>query len=418
MLTKYPLQDNDRQLATNIIYGLLRNRESLDIMLQHLCSQALKKFNPFVLQTLRVGLFQIMFLDRIPESAAVNESVKAVKAARLPKRLHGFVNGVLRNAIRKREELLSLIENPARPVLNHPEWLIKRWEKHYGKPEAALICRRNNEQAAFSLQVNSCVTDRKTFREILYQNGINSHNGSYCADTLVLEGFSGAVNEIPGFSEGHFQIQDQGAQLLTQLIGPMIEEGEYLDACAGVGGKTSILVQMAKSYRANVSASEPDRGRREKFNENMTRLHPELGIPLFSGTLQDFAASTDKRFHGILLDAPCSGTGVIRRHPDIRWNRRPEDFPHYQKTQLELLQTASTLLRPGGTLVYATCSLEEEENEQVIEHFLADNENLILEDCRNVLPTQAHTLINKSAFVPLPGPEIDGFFGARLTQLP
>jgi len=123
-------------------------------------------------------------------------------------------------------------------------------------------------------------------------------------------------------------------------------------------------------------------------------------------------------FHGILLDAPCSGTGVIRRHPDIRWNRRPEDFPHYQKTQLELLQTASTLLRPGGTLVYATCSLEEEENEQVIEHFLADNENLILEDCRNVLPTQAHTLINKSAFVPLPGPEIDGFFGARLTQLP
>lgn len=417
ILTRHPLNDQDRQLAANIIFGSLRNRESLDIMLQYLCRQQLKKFNPFVLQALRVGLFQLMYLDRIPESAAVNESVKAVQAARLPKRLHGFVNGVLRNAIRKREELLALTKNSARPVLNHPEWLTKRWEKQYGKPETVRICRQNNEQAALSLQINASITDRNSFSEMLSKNDINSHPGRYCEDTLILDGFTGAVHEIPGFTEGHFQVQDQGAQLLAKLIGPMTEKAEYLDACAGVGGKTSILLQMAKALQANISAVEPDTGRRGKFFQNMKRLHPDLNIPLFSGTLQEFATSTSKGFHGILLDAPCSGTGVIRRHPDIRWNRRPEDLARYQELQLELLQAASTLLLPGGTLIYATCSLEEEENEQVIERFLETNENFLLEECTAFLPSGAHTLCRKNFFAPLPGDEIDGFFGARLRRL-
>jgi 16S rRNA (cytosine967-C5)-methyltransferase len=414
VLTEYPLESNDRQLATNIIYGLLRNRESLDIMLQHLCTQPLKKLKPFVHQALRVGLFQIIYLDRIPESAAVNESVKAVQAARLPKRLHGFVNGVLRNSIRKRKELLALIENPAQPILNHPKWLYQRWEKRYGKEEAIRICRQNNEQAAFSLQINSCVTDREKFCKTLRDNKINGRHGNYCDDTLILEDFHGGVSGLPGFNEGHFQVQDQGAQLLAQLLCSMVQNGEYLDACAGVGGKTSVLIQLAERVQARVSAVEPDKARREKFKENMKRLHPELDIPLFPGKLQDFAASTSKRFHGILLDAPCSGTGVIRRHPDIRWNRRAEDFTHYQQSQLQLLQTAATLLHPEGILVYATCSLEKEENEQVIERFLASNRNFSLDNCISVLPAAAHSLITQKYFAPLPGPEIDGFFGARL----
>ncbi len=418
VLSKYPLESNDRQLATNIIYGLLRNRESLDIMLQHLCNKPLKKFNPFVLQALRVGLFQILYLDRIPESAAVNESVKAVQAARLPKRLHGFVNGVLRNCIRKREQLLALIEKPDQPVLNHPRWLTSRWEKRYGKEETRRICKQNNEQAAFCLQVNSCCTDRDTFHEMLLDKGINNRLGRYCGQTLILDDFHGAVTEIPGFDEGHFQIQDQGAQLLAQLIGPMKKDGEYLDACAGVGGKTSVLVQMAEAAQAKISSVEPDQIRGEKFQDNMRRLHPAHSIPLFAGTLQKFAAATNKRFHGILLDAPCSGTGVIRRHPDIRWNRRLEDFSNYQNTQLELLQTAADLLLPEGVLVYATCSLEAEENEQVIELFLKGNKRFVLEKCADFLPNQAATLLIGDFFAPLPGIETDGFFGAILTKLP
>jgi len=414
MLAENPLESNDRQLAVNIIYGLLRNRESLDIMLQYLCSQPLKKFHPFILQALRVGLYQIMFLDRIPESAAVNESVKAVKAARLPKRLHGFVNGVLRNSIRKKEELLALLEDPAQPIRNHPHWLVERWEKQYGKEEATRICRQNNEQAVISLQVNSCATDRESFRKLLAKNEIHTRHGDYCDDALILEDFHGAIQELPGFDEGYFQVQDQGAQLLAHLLGPMTQNGDYLDACAGIGGKTSVLIQLAEHAQACVSAVEPDKARLEKFKENMARLHPSLNVPIFPGCLQDFAISSSKRFHGILLDAPCSGTGVTRRHPDIRWNRRIEDFKHYQKTQLELLQSAAKLLAPNGILVYATCSLEAEENEQVIKHFLNRNSDFSLENCTASLTSKAHTFITNKYFAPLPGPAIDGFFCARL----
>lgn len=410
----HPLAHNDRQLTVNIIYGLLRNREALDIMLQHLCSQPLSKLKPFIHQALLVGLYQIIFLDRIPDSAAVNESVKAVRAARLPKKLYGFVNGVLRNSIRKREELVSLLEKSAKPILNHPHWLTHRWEKQYGKEEAERICRLNNTQALFILQVNTCVTNREALLESLLGNTIHAYPGQYCDDTLILDDFHGDVSAIPGFDAGHFQVQDQGAQLLGRLIGSMVVGGEYLDACAGVGGKTSILVQLAHSVQAHVSAIEPDTMRQEKFKENMKRLHPKANIPLFSGKLQDFTKTSTKRFHGILLDAPCSGTGVIRRHPDIRWNRRADDFSTYQKTQLELLDAAAGLLHPGGILVYATCSLEKEENEQVIEYFLAANQDFSINHCNSVLPETAHSLINNGFFSPLPGPENDGFFGAIL----
>jgi len=416
MLLEYPLANNDRQLAVNIIYGLLRTREALDTMLQHLCSQPLKKFHPFVLQALRVGIYQIMFLDRIPESAAVNESVKAVRAARLPKRLHGFVNGVLRNSIRKRDELLALLKNSAKPILNHPDWLAKRWEKQYGRDETIRICKQNNKQAAFSLQVNSCITTRESLLETLREHNIPAHFGSYCKDTLILDDFHGDINNVPGFPEGQFQVQDQGAQLLTQLIGPITENGEYLDACAGVGGKTSGLIQLANLAQAHVSAVEPDKMRQKKFKENMARLHPDRQVPLFWGTLQDFAKTSNKRFHGILLDAPCSGTGVTRRHPDIRWNRKPEDFTRYQQTQLQLLQTAATLLHPGGRLVYSTCSLEQEENEETLNAFLAVNNNFSLINCEEILPHSAAKLIDNACFRPLPDTEIDGFFGAVLVN--
>lgn len=416
LLAEHPLENNDRQLATNIIYGVLRSRDSLDFMLQQLCRQPLTKLKPFIHQTLRTGLFQILYLSRIPESAAVNESVKAVQAARLPKQLQGFVNGVLRNSIRKKDGLLSLLNNTDQQILNHPLWLYKRWEKHFGKNEAIRICEQNSNQANFSLQVNSCTTDRDNLLEILEKEGIYAHKGKYCNDTLILEDFHGSINRLPGFTEGFFQIQDQGAQLLTHLINPLIQGGEYLDACAGVGGKTSILTQIAEAVSARVSAVEPETMRRKKFVENMERLHPKQTIPLFPGSLQSFSASTNKRFHGIFLDAPCSGTGVTRRHPDIRWNRQIEDIHRYQKVQIDLLQTAAALLRPKGVLVYATCSLEKEENEQVVDKFLSDNPDFVQESCSPYLPAATHPLITNGFFNPHPDAEIDGFFGARLIK--
>jgi 16S rRNA (cytosine967-C5)-methyltransferase len=159
---------------------------------------------------------------------------------------------------------------------------------------------------------------------------------------------------------------------------------------------------------------EPDGERRKKFKENLTRLHPQLSISVFSETLQDFAKNCSMRFHGILLDAPCSGTGVTGRHPDIRWNRRIEDLLEYQKTQLELLQTAAKLLHPGGVLVYATCSLEKEENTDVVEQFLTSHETFTLDTCEPFVGKNGAALLRGGNFHPLPGEETDGFFAVRL----
>ncbi len=416
LLNDCSVQANDRQLANNIIYGVLRNQESLDRMLQHLCKQHFKKLNPFVQQALNVGLYQIMYLDRIPDSAAVNESVKAAQAARLPKRLHGFINGVLRNSIRKRDELLALVNNPANPVLNHPDWLVKRWSQRFGKKAGIAICQQNNKQPSLILQCNGCKVERETLLQTFTDAGITATECVFSDTGIELSDYHGSITDIPGFTEGFFQVQDQGAQLLCRLLLPIQAKGNYLDACAGVGGKSSMLLQLMQNSDAELTAIEPEKGRQQKFEQNMSRLHPGMTIPLFQGTLQEYARKNSKRFHGILLDAPCSGTGVTGRHPDIRWNRREEDFLKYQQTQLELLKSAAAVLAPGGVLAYATCSLEEEENEQVITQFLNDHPDFSMEDCNEQFMKGKNHFIRNGFFAPIPQPGMDGFFGARLRK--
>ena len=416
LLNDKPIRANDRQLANNIIYGVLRNQESLDRMLQHLCGKHFKKLNPFVQQALNVGLYQIIYLDRIPDSAAVNESVKAAQAARLPKRLHGFINGVLRNSIRKSDELQAILKDPDKPLLNHPHWLVQRWTKRLGKEQTLAICQQNNKQPSLILQANSCKIQRDALLQLLTDSGISAEKCVFSDTGIELAGFHGSITDLPGFEEGLFQIQDQGAQLLCQLLLPIQPEGEYLDACAGVGGKSSMLLQLMQNSDAKLTAIEPEKGRQKKFKQNLSRLHPGVTIPLFQGTLQEYAQQGAKQFHGILLDAPCSGTGVTGRHPDIRWNRREEDFLKYQSTQLELLKSAATLLAPGGILVYASCSLETEENEQVVQHFLSNHPDFTVEDCSKQLPQGKNIFIHDGFFAPLPQPGMDGFFGARLRK--
>ncbi len=410
----------DRHLAMNIVYGVLRQRQGLDSILSSLCRQPLAKLKPFVRYALLTGLYQIFFLHRVPESAAVNETVKAVQTAHLPQNLQGFVNGVLRESIRQKEALprLLLADQEGRPILNHPPWLIQRWAQRYGQQAMERICAVNNQQAALTLWVNSLRISPEQMLETLQQAGIAAQKGQYSAEALSLPDFHGAVSSLPGFAEGLMQIQDEGAQLLPQLLTPIIAGGYYLDACAGLGGKTANLAQLClrANNGASVVAVEPDPGRQQKFAENRQRLYPEAEVVLQKMTLRDFAASNERRFAGILVDAPCSGTGVIGRHPDIRWSRRASELGHYQNGQIELLGQAATLLAPQGVLVYATCSLEPEENEEVIALFLRRHPEFRVDDCTPFLPPQARQLVRDAFFAPLPAPGIDGFFGARLVR--
>lgn len=407
----------DRSLAMNIIYGVLRNYQYLEKVMALLCKPPVKKLHPLVFEALAVGLYQIIFLSRIPESAAVNETVNAAKAVKIPKRLHGFINGVLRQSIRMRHELPGPDSNDSHgPILNHPDWLTSRWAKRFGREEMEAICRSNNNQQPLSLRLGPAAPDRSEYMSLLSRENIATEPGRYAPDALLLPGYNGAVKELPGYQNGWFQVQGEAAQLGSYLLQPFGRHIRCLDACAGLGGKTMHLLHLLTGYEAELVAVEPQPHRQSKLQENMQNEPPSSNFSLFRGDLQEFAARKPPHFQAILLDAPCSGTGVIGRQPDIRWRRSIADIDQYAKQQTELLALAASLLLPGGVLVYATCSLEEEENMGVVSSFLQGDGRFTLTDCRDYLPDGAADLIRDRCFQPRPWQNIDGFFGARLVR--
>lgn len=416
LCTQAQLSSAERGLAMNLCFGVIRNRQSIDQIIRSLSSVRLKKLDPYLHQALAVGIYQLFFLDGIPESAAVNEAVKSCQKAKVAKRLHGFVNAVLRNAIRKREIFETKIKDNQN-VPNHPEWMVKRWENNHGVDKTQHICAINNQEPNLCLRVQKTLISRDDFSQLLHDESID-HKLGIAPESLLLPTYKGRISQIPGFEKGFFQIQDQAAQLASHLLAPFTP-GTYLDCCAGLGGKTGHILDLI-GETSSIVALEPEKARSAKFSENMARLFPKRDITLHQTTLQEFAQSTDARFTGIFVDAPCSGTGVIRRQPDIRWNREPEDFICNQDLQLEILSCAANLLAPEGILVYATCSIEPEEDVQVIEKFLQQNPDFKLSSCTPFLPKEAHQYIveygDSQLFAPLPNDEIDGFFAARLIR--
>jgi 16S rRNA (cytosine967-C5)-methyltransferase len=412
------LQTGDRQLAVMLVMGVLRRQQYLDTSLSRFSNTPLRKMKPLTLAAMRVGVYQLCFLERIPDSAAVNETVKALKNSRQPGWLLKFINGTLR-AIARKKQTLPQPETAGPdngPILEHPDWLTERWRRNFGPQKMKEICRINTLEPVLCLHVNTSLTGTKKLAELFDRASITTRAGKYAPDSLILTNHRGAVTVLPGFKEGLFQIQDQAAQLSCLLVHPLTRGGCYLDGCAGLGGKTCSIAGSLPP-EATLSAVEPDKRRTRLLAENLARQKLAGQVTIFQQNLQEFAASNPQPFAGILIDAPCSGTGVIRKQPDIRWNRHPEDLSAYQTSQLSLLETAASLLAPGGVLVYATCSLEPEENEQVIEQFLAATAGFTLTNCREFLPDSAGSLVDDNGFFkPLPTEEIEGFFTARLVR--
>ncbi len=407
------LDSRDLQLAGALVFGVLRQQQYLDHILTGFARHPLRKMKPRTLFALRIGLFQLLLLDRIPESAAVNETVKSFKAVRQPRWLVSFVHGVLRNVARKKNELPppeSATINGL-PILNHPDWLVNRWQQRFGREKTTMLCRRNNQPPVLTLRTNSRRISREELKRLFAEADYQVEPGTFSPEALCLEA-GGAVSGLPGYDQGYFQVQDEAAQLASRLL-PLGAGGNYLDACAGLGGKTSHLAALAPET-VRITAVEPDKRRYRLLGENLHRL----GLDRVNGcntTLEQFAAEAGERFDGILLDAPCSGTGVIGRQPDIRWNRTEKDLETYHRRQLHFLNTAAGLLKKNGVLVYATCSLEPEENEQVVAAFLADHSEFFIENGAEYLPQQAACLVDKHGyFHPTPADGLDGFFAARL----
>lgn len=409
----------DRNLLKAMVFGVLRQRGTIDWVLGRLSSTPLPRLKPAVLQALRVGAYQILAMDRVPVAAAIHSTVEALKRRGQARWLTGFVNGVLRNLARQRPEFLAALAAgmaPPAALLNHPQWLLERWTERYGVSGMTEICRSNSRPARLCLRVNTAAITVADFVALLAEEGIGAEAGSLVPEAIWLEE-AGVVAELPGFADGLFFVQDEIAQGIGGLMLPC-PTGNWLDGCAGVGGKTAVLAVLA-AQGVKVVAVEPHQARQELFQENMARLRLQE-VELFPGTLAEYAASHPAHdFAAVLIDAPCSGLGVTGRHPDIRWQRQASDLPNFQAKQVAILREAASMVAKDGVLVYSTCSTEPEENEAVIALFRRAFPQFAVVNATGCLPPAAAHLVDETGFLrTIPGPHgSDGFFAARMKRI-
>jgi 16S rRNA (cytosine967-C5)-methyltransferase len=370
LLAKTELTDSDRGFAFELFYGVLRNLTLLDFWLGCLRSS---QVDTNLRDILRLGLYQL-FLLKTAQHAAVHETVDLA-----PRRHRAIINGILRAAIRRRSELLARAD--AQPLFvrtSHPQFLVERWEQHFGAEYAEALCKWNNLPAPIYGRINQLRIDREEFPRVYPA----SRRLTRSADFVEF-----GVIPTAAISRGHCYIQDPSTVIACQILNPKPGE-KILDACAAPGGKTAYIAQLMKN-RGTIVACDRDLQRLQIVKENMARLGVEIVHTFGHDWTRDQVPAeiaSMAPYHRILIDAPCSNTGVMRRRVDVRWRLQPADFPRMQQRQLEMLRALIPLLKPKGALVYSTCSLEPEENEQVGRQALTSASILRLEEEKRSLP--------------------------------
>lgn len=399
-LRNLSLSPQEKALLHELVYGVLRHKTWLDWRIDAFLS---RKNLPIEIRTiLETCAFQIDFLNRIPASAAVDEAVKLAKA-----KGHSWAAGLV-NAVARR--LAESKANPAMPdrfahkfnmlsqlerysiLFSHPLWLLKRWEKRLGMKDMTELCCWNNEKAGLCLRVNPLKIGRDDAIDILKQAGFSSRIGKYSPQAIWLDDFFGNPAKLPGMAEGFFQVQDEAAQVVGFCLNPKPDD-LILDFCAGLGGKTTHLAELTDD-RAKIIAYDTNNTRLAKLTQNAARL----GLKSIN-ILTNYNQLKTMRFTKILLDAPCSGLGTLRRHPDIKWNRSEEFIEKSAKRQLMLLNQTSSLLMPGGLLCYVTCTTEPEETTDVLESFLKMKDGFEVIDIEDFLPENAKRFLHNDHFI-------------------
>jgi 16S rRNA (cytosine967-C5)-methyltransferase len=419
----------DRNLATTLVLGVLRWQIRLDHELRPLLKKPNAKLDAEVMIALRMGAFQLWFLDRVPAHAAIDESVKLAKQAG-----HQFAARMV-NAVLRRAAAAARIEMPEENAAElalataHPAWLVERWADFYGLDAARAICRHGQEQPRLTVRIAGSEMEAELAKE-----GIQLEPGELL--TSARTAVAGDVTACEAFRAGRVRIQDEGSQLIGELAAGCAanlvqRQGKILDACAAPGGKTLILSERNRQARPNlptrIVACEANPRRLEAMLERFA-VH---GYDIECRLADAAALDEDAVFDAVLADVPCSGTGTLGRNPEIRHRLRMEDLARHAERQRAILRGAVRAVRPGGRVVYSTCSLEPEENEQVVAAILAENQNVqqvslfsCLEDLnRRGILTEAgaerlrECLTPEGALRLLPGiAHTDGFYVALLER--
>jgi 16S rRNA (cytosine967-C5)-methyltransferase len=416
VLDREELRAPDAGLVTELVYGTIQRRLTLDTALDRFIRG--KKVQTWVKNLLRLSLYQIRFLDRIPDRAVVHEAVEIAKR-RGHQGIASMVNGVLRNALRSPDlwDKLGSGDDAARLSIeqSHPEWLVRRWAGQYGIEETRRILESNNRPPRTSIRVNTLKSTRDELLGKLREQFSAVEPSVVSPDGLVMEGGHAAGTEW--FRQGLFTVQDESSMLVAPALAA--DPGmRVLDACAAPGGKTTHIAALMQN-RGEIIASDVHPHKRDLIAQNAKRL----GITIIEPIVSDALHLGEKKlgtFDRILLDAPCTGFGVIRRKPDLKWNKTPDDVKAIAELQYKLLESVAALLAPGGLLVYSTCTIEPEENQLVVQRFVKNHPAFELDrTLADDLPASVRDKIDTTeGFVQvLPHHfESDGFFIARLKR--
>lgn len=412
---KYDLNPMDRAFAAEILYGTIRWKLRIDYLIQKFSKLKLDKVSPWILNCIRTAVYQVYFMDKVPDFAAVNQAVEISKLK--DKKASSFVNGVLRNILRNKEEFnnIDVKDNIKRLSIkySHPEWFVKKYLKEYGEEFLASLMEKNNTPSELSIRVNTLKITKDELKKTLTKDDVEIRDGK-ADESLVLKGFS-LIEKSNEFNEGLFTIQDESSMLVAKVLDP--KEGErILDLCSAPGGKTTHIAQLMKN-KGEITAFDIHEHKLLLVKDNAKRL----GIDIIKTYLKDatiiieeFKDYADR----VLLDAPCSGLGLMRKKPEIRWNVTMQDINELKKIQYNIINNASKYVKVGGVIVYSTCTISSEENEDILKKFLQENPNFELNDICALIPEDFRTQTCSKGFVKLfPNTNgTDGFFISRLIR--
>lgn len=369
------LQRADAGLVTELVYGTIQRQATLDYWLSRFVSKGLHKLEPWVHQLLRMSAYQLLYLDRIPAHAAVNEAVTIAK-----KRGHagisGMVNGVLRSIDRGRGELQAAEIKHADPVVqialrhSYPEWLVSRWVAAYGVQQAEEICAAGNEHPHSSLRVNTLKGSRADAITLLTDAGFDAKPSAVAPAGIAIER-GGNLADTAGFRDGLWSVQDESSMLVAEVVAPKAGM-QVLDCCAAPGGKSTHLAELMGG-KGKVWANDLHAHKRDLIVSQSERLKLRNVEAITEDALKLSERFKPQSMDAVLLDAPCSGFGVIKRKPEIKWTKTAGDVSDIAAVQQRLLHAVCELVRPGGVLVYSTCTIEKDENEQQISRFLQEH---------------------------------------------
>lgn len=409
----------DRAFITEIVYGTIKWRLRIDNVINQLSRVKMSSISPYILNILRIGIYQIDFMSRVPNSAAVDECVKLAKkysnigAAR-------FVNALLRNYLRKHESISY--PNRDKDIVgflsvyySYPEWMVSRLVDELGEAMAEDFMKSSNDAPPVTVRVNNLKTTKSELKNSLLDKGIDVSDGKYMDDALILRNVPG-IEGLDEYRKGYLTVQDESSMLSVKVLSP--KSGEFImDVCSAPGTKSTYMAEMMNN-NGTIIAGDIVKSKLRLVDENASRL----GVKIINSELRD-ASKPNEAYIGkadrVLIDAPCSGLGIMRKKPEIRWNRMSQDIEEICAMQRSILDASSKYVKPDGVLVYSTCTVLREENIDMIRDFIKRNGRFVLEDITGLVPGKLKKDNLKDGYIELfPNIDgIDGFFIARLRRV-